>query len=36
MEIAIGILLYLLVIGAFMAFGRFMKDCDEKMEEMHK
>jgi len=29
MEILIGVILYLLVIGAFSAFGKFLKECDE-------
>lgn len=33
MEIVVGVLLYLVVIGAFISFGRFLKECDESMLE---
>ncbi|MFA5831890.1 MAG: hypothetical protein WDA22_00305 [Bacteroidota bacterium] len=36
MEIIIGVLLYLAVIGAFTSFGRFLKECDESMYEQIK
>jgi uncharacterized membrane protein YqhA len=36
MEIIIGILLYLVFLGAFAAFGRFLKDCDESMLDQIK
>jgi len=31
MEIIIGVTLYLIVISGFMAFGRFIKECDEQI-----
>jgi len=34
MEILIGVILYLLVIGAFSAFGKFLKESDEIIEKM--
>jgi len=34
MEIVIGIVLYILVIAGFMAFGKFLKEADQRMEEM--
>jgi len=36
MEIIIGILLYIAVILSFMAFGRFLKKCDEEIANMKK
>lgn len=34
MEIIIGVIVYLLVIALFMAFGKFLKQCDEGIKEM--
>ncbi len=34
MEIIIGVVLYLLVISLFIAFGKFLKECDEGMKVM--
>lgn len=33
MEITIGIILYFLVISLFVAFGKFLKNCDEEMKD---
>jgi len=29
MEILIGVVLYMVVVALFLAFGKFLKDCDE-------
>lgn len=31
MEIIIGIVLYLVILGGFLSFGRFLRECDESM-----
>lgn len=31
MEILIGVIAYLLIIGLFVAFGKFLKECDTAM-----
>ncbi len=33
MEIIIGIVLYVIILGVFSSFGRFLKQCDESMLE---
>lgn len=35
MEIVIGVVIYLVVVVCLLAFGRFMKDCDEE-RPIHK
>jgi hypothetical protein len=32
MEIIIGIIVYLAVLGLFSAFGKFLKECDEQVK----
>jgi hypothetical protein len=34
MEITIGVILYLVVVSVFIASGKFLKECDEKIEIM--
>ena len=34
MEIIIGVILYLVVVSVFTASGKFLKECDEKIEIM--
>jgi len=34
MEILIGVVLYIVVVALFLAFGKFLKDCDEGTREM--
>lgn len=36
MEYVIGIVLYLAVILAFSAFGKFLKECDEQIHEFNQ
>jgi hypothetical protein len=31
MEIIIGSIVYLIVVGLFVAFGKFLKECDDEM-----
>lgn len=33
MYVTIGILSYLMLLGAFLLFGRFLRECDEDMEQ---
>jgi hypothetical protein len=35
MEIIIGSVIYLIVIALFIAFGKFLKECDEGTSQMH-
>lgn len=36
MEIIIGIIAYLLILGGFLLFGKFLKECDEDIEDIKK
>lgn len=36
MEIMIGVIIYILVIALFIAFGRFLKQCDEGIRGMYE
>jgi hypothetical protein len=34
MEIIVGVILYLVVVSVFIASGKFLKECDEKIKIM--
>lgn len=34
MEIVIGVIIYIIVISLFITFGKFLKECDKRIDTM--